>query len=510
MNDAVLEVHNLTKAYGENVVLSDVSLSLRSGEVLGLIGENGAGKSTLLNIMSGTTSATSGQMTVGSAEYRPRSYREAASRGVFRVFQELALVGTMTVYENLFLAHEDKFPGFGPQRMRRMRSQAIDLLAEYSHGHVSPTSLIADLNFPTRQILEVIKSVGLAQLLGITQPVILLDEPTTALSQEESEFFGQFIRGIREQTAIVFVSHRLEELTALSDRMMILKDGRVVAETPQFEPSPNVIHSLMVGRERNESFYREDKQPLTVDSEVVLEARNVGMIDGTFSDISLQLHSGEILGLGGVLGSGKSEVAKALYGVGGGPERGEVFVGGDVVPRMSVAAMMRLGFGYVPPERGEVGTLPDHSLAWNISLPRQGPGDLDKTPLNLRAERARAEEMIKQLRIKATGPEQVIRELSGGNQQKAIFARWLARPTRILILDNPTRGVDAGSKAEIYEVLRTLTSDGVSVLLATDDLLELIGLSDRILLMKDGQITYECSAKPGEKPEEAELVARMM
>ena len=506
----LLEAIGLAKSYGGHSALAGMSLRVGRGEVVGLIGENGAGKSTLLNILSGTATADHGEMIVRGKVYKPTSYRDAVRRGVYRVFQELAMVSTMPVYENMFLAHEDQFPGFGPKRISGMRQRAKELLTKYDHGHVSVESRVSDLDFPTRQILEVIKCVGLAELYGIDHPVILLDEPTTALSLEETEFFTAFIKRLKEDAGIVFVSHRLEELTNLSDRLMIMKDGALVAQTPDFEPVPEQIHSLMVGRERDEAFYCEDRQLPVVEGEIALSCRDLTDAGGEFRSVSFDLRCGEILGIGGVIGSGKSTLGATIYGLLGQLESGEVRVKGKLLSRLSVRRSMRNGFGYVPPERGEIGILGDHSIAWNISLPRQGPGDVDRTPLRRTSETRSATTMIEQFRIKTTGPHQAARDLSGGNQQKVMLARWVARPTEILILDNPTRGVDAGAKGEIYERLRELASEGMAVLLVTDDLLELIGLSDRILVMKDGAVVHECTAAPQAKPDETELVARMI
>ena len=506
----LLEAEGLTKKYGEYTALSGVSLEVRRGEVLGLIGENGAGKSTLLNLITGTTDTTSGTMQLRGQKYSPRNYRDASQVGVYRVFQELALVGTMSVYENLFLAHEQRFPGFGPPRMAAMKARAKALLQKYDHGHVDVTRSVGELDFPTRQILEVIKCIGLSEIYGIEHPVILLDEPTTALSLDETVFFADFIRRIREDAGIIFVSHRLEELIDLSDRLIIMKDGEVVARTPDFAMTDHAIHALMVGRERDEGFYQEHRQTEETRSEAVLRCRDLVDSGGEFSGISFDLHKGEILGIGGVVGSGKSALAASIYGYGSPIASGSIEIAGRKVDKVTVAAMMRRGLGYVPPERGDVGMLLDHSVSWNLSLPRLGPGDLDKGPIKTRSETSSAVEMIRKFGIKTQGPEQAVVELSGGNQQKIMIARWVARQTSVLFLDNPTRGVDAGAKAEIYRLLRDLTLEGVSILLVSDDLLELIGLSDRILLMKDGKVVHEQPTPPSAKPAESDLISHMI
>ncbi|MDT0196466.1 sugar ABC transporter ATP-binding protein [Arthrobacter sp. AB6] len=508
--NVLLETEGLTKKYGEYTALNGVSLEVRRGEVLGLIGENGAGKSTLLNLITGTTDPTSGTMRLRGQKYSPRNYRDASQVGVYRVFQELALVSTMSVYENLFLAHEQRFPGFGPPRMAAMKTRAKALLQKYDHSHVDVTRSVGELDFPTRQILEVIKCIGLSELYGVEHPVILLDEPTTALSLDETVFFADFVRRIRDDAGIIFVSHRLEELIDLSDRLLIMKDGEVVARTPDFAMTPHAIHALMVGRERDEGFYQEHKQTEEAGTEAVLRCRDLVDSQGEFSGISFDLHKGEILGIGGVVGSGKSALAASIYGYGSPLASGAVEVNGKKVDKVTVAGMMRRGLGYVPPERGDVGMLLDHSVSWNLSLPRLGPGDLDRGPIKTRSETKSAVTMIGKFGIKTQGPEQAVVELSGGNQQKIMIARWVARRSSILFLDNPTRGVDAGAKAEIYRLLRDLTLEGVSILLVSDDLLELIGLSDRILLMKDGVVVHEQQTPPSAKPEESDLISHMI
>lgn len=501
----LLEVRGISRSFGAVHALTSVSLHVTQGEILGLIGENGAGKSTLLNIVSGTDAQDHGEVLLRGKPVRFRDYHEATRHGVFRIFQELALVPTMSVWENFLLSHEGHFTTAGLMRRRRARAWVKGLLARFDHGWIDPDRDVADYPFAVRQVLEILKAFALAELLGHDEPVILLDEPTAALSSDEIDFLRRLLMRVKPRSAIVFVSHRLSELLDWSDRIVVFKDGEVTADCPAAQMTENQLHYVMVGRERDTEFYREGRQRIPEDS-IALEVKGL-CCSGDFEDVDFALRRGEILGLAGVLGSGKSEVGRAIFGAVD-KVSGFLSVDGMPMPRWSAARMVRRRVGYVPPERKDDGLIDTFNLTQNISFAK-----IVTQPrgwIGLGEETKSARRQVEALRIKTSSLRAPIGSLSGGNQQKAILARWLERGVDVLILDNPTRGVDAGAKEEIYAIIRDLADGGVAVLLISDDLLEVIGLSNSIAIMKDGRITRVVGSPPDDKPSEAGLVATMV
>ena len=505
----ILEVTGATKHFGPVKALTDVHLTARVGEVVGLIGENGAGKSTLLSLISGTLTPDSGTVRLGGAEIVPKNYHEATKLGIFRIYQHQALIPTLPVYENVFLGQEPKFGRFGSVNRRAMSRRTARVFADLGVTGIEPDALTGGYSFAQRQVIEIVRSIAQADLLEIDHPVILLDEPTSALSREQVDFFFAFVRRVRDRAAQIFVSHRLHELLDLSDRVYVLKDGRNVAELDHLEPSVDKereLHSLMVGRVSEEVLYHENEQSGS-DGDVVLEVRGLSL-PGSFADVSFTLHAGEVLGIGGVVGSGKSEVGHVVAHAGEGAT-GVIELFGEELKGTGAREAIRKRIGYVPPERHEEGIIGLLSVAQNIALPKTG--SVAGLPLvSARRERAVAADAVEQLGIRTYSVDTQLDRLSGGNQQKVVLGRWTSLRSRILVLDNPTNGIDVGAKAEIYRLVRTLTGDGVAVLLLGDDLPELIGLCDRILVMKDGHITAEVDARPEHKPEETELVGSMV
>jgi len=394
---------------------------------------------------------------------------------------------------------------------RQMIERARDMLAVLSRRigvEIDPTGLTGDYSFSIRQVIEIVKACSLADLLGIKMPLILLDEPTTALSGAEILFFISLVRELRERAAFIFVSHRLSEVLGLSDRVYVLKDGKMVDSLESIDATESWLHELMVGRKRDERYYKENEQVGSSGNEVL---RVEGLAQKPFfTDVSFSLTAGEILGLGGVLGSGKSEVGKVIMGSIG-PDQGSVHLFGRDVLGTDIGDRIKMGLGYVPQERHREGVMLYESVSRNIILPSVISMSKWGLPLlDLRAEKERSNEAVRAFGIKTPSISTGMFSLSGGNQQKVVLARWLARRAKILVLDNPTRGVDAGAKEDIYGLLRQFSREGVAILLITDDILELIGLSDRVLIMKDGAVTGEVPSPRDHKPSEKELVAYMV
>ncbi len=509
MAEKILEVKKITKRYPGVVALKDVDLYIGENEVVGIAGENGAGKSTLLNILSGITQPDNGKIFLRGEEVKLKNHHEATMRGISRVFQEQALVPNLTVYENMLLTHEDRFQKFGIHLDRKAMSKtALEELRLFQLD-IDPGRITSSYDFSTRQAIEIAKACSVSTLLGIEKPVILLDEPTAALTKLEIRRLFEHIARLRQRASLVFISHRLSEVLEVCDRVYVFKDGQVVDMVYPDRTSETRLHELMVGRKRDADYYREDRQRESFGPEVL---RVVALEEqGVYEDVNLVLNEGEIVGIGGVLGSGKSEVGRAIAGIRS-PLSGEVRMGGLLLRKGNVGHAIDNGVGYVPHERHAEGIILYFPISWNMSLSswrEKARGLIGR--LDLGWEKQEAKKHIASLRVKTPSHGTLCYQLSGGNQQKVVLSKWLAKSnTRVLILDNPTRGVDAGAKEEIYSLLRSLVEEGLSILLISDELLELIGMCNRIVVMKDGKIANEITALTDNKPNEHQLIEAMV
>lgn len=502
----ILVARGLDKRFGPVHANKSVDLDIRVGEVLGLVGENGAGKSTLLSMLSGTLEPDEGTLELNGKQVKFRSYYQSALSGVFRVYQHQALVPNLSVAENVYLAQERQFSKLGVLRKRDMERKTREIFEELGVA-LRPEMTLNRLDFAERQVVEIVRCLAQARELGITHPVILLDEPTSALTRGQIDFFFNFVNRIKDQAAQVFVSHRLEEIVSLCDRLVVLKDGEKVAENDRpRELSETDIHSMMVGR--SIAMHRRERHVRTGSAEApVLRLDRFSSAKG-FSDVSLSVAPGEIIGIAGVVGSGKGTLGRAIFELGRGCS-GEILINGEAPGRAGPRAGIRHSIGYVPTERHREGLVLGMSVAQNHSLPFIGAA-IGGAVIDGKKERRDAVAAIEQLSIKTPGPGALIRNLSGGNQQKVILARWLTIGSKLLVLDNPTNGVDVGAKGEIYSILEQITATGVSVILISDDLPELINMSDRILVMKDGRVRTEHVVDADAPPEEVDLVAEMV
>ena len=498
----------LTKSFGPVRANKNVSLQIRIGEVLGLVGENGAGKSTLLSMLSGTLAPDTGTIQLHGERIHLDSYHEATLKGIFRVYQHQALIPNLTVAENIYLSQEREFQRLGLLSHSSMVQSTQEIFDELGVD-LSPSKPLSRLSFAERQVVEIVRCLAQARLLGIDHPVILLDEPTSALTREQIDFFFSFVNKIKSRAAQVFISHRLDEIVELCDRLVVLKDGEKVAENDNpRDLDESEIHSLMVGRSI-EMFMRDRVGEDSIDRSVTPALELENFTSESFRGVNLTVYPGEVVGIAGVVGSGKSHLGRAVYELGRGCQ-GHLRIRGETPRKQGPRAGIRHSVGYVPTERHKEGLVLGMSVAQNHSLPYVGAA-LSKSPvIDARAELGQAREAIDQLKIRTPSPNVQIRNLSGGNQQKVIIARWLTLESQVLVLDNPTNGVDVGAKAEIYKILEEITSQGVAVLLISDDLPELITMSDRILVMKDGQIRAEHSVASEAPPAEVDLVAEMV
>lgn len=509
----VLDVKGLSKSFPGVKALDNLEIYVKENEIVGLIGENGAGKSTFQNILCGLYPPDKGDILLHGQPFYPENYHEASLNGISRVYQEQALVPNIPVYENMFISHERIFVKYGFYLDKsKMIQKAADIFDSLG-VEVSPTNITESYDFSTRQIIEICRACSLSKLLGISKPLILLDEPTSALTQEQIEVLFSIIRKLKEAASFVFVAHRLTEVIELSDRIYVLKDGKISAtiDDPKMQ-NEETLHKFMVGRERDEDYYKENAQK-TVGDNSILEVNKYSIKD-TLDNVSFKLMEGEILGFGGVLGSGKSELGKAIAGLIK-KDDGELVLKSNpdrIMNKYSFRDLMDEGFGYVPAERNLEGIITNFSVNWNISLASMNDDKLYNFGIiDIKKEKSESKKFVEEMGIKTSSVNSTCLSLSGGNQQKVLLSKWLCRNPKILILDNPTRGVDAGAKEEIYDILRRLvTFKKMSIILISDELLELIGMSNRIIIMKDGAIRKEVIAPTGSKPSEENLVQYMV
>lgn len=509
MAQVALKATGLSRRFGESIAVDGLDLELRPGSVTGLVGENGAGKSTLLNILSGLLRPDSGQITLPGRGAPPASYPEAQRLGIARVFQEQALIGNLPIYENLLIGTEARHTNFGQMLNQRAMVDLADEMMREAGLKIDVRCRTSDLPFSKRQLVEIVRAcLGPGMLFDHKVPIVLLDEPTASLERGDEDIFLALVARLRQTASLLFVSHRLGEVLSLSDSILVMKDGRRVAEVNPSQVDERELHRLMVGRVRDRDYYSEDRQRDDTAAAPVLAVRDLESC-GSYQDIDFEVRPGEIFGIGGLLESGKTALGKGLAGLVP-PERGEIALADGAWRRPRIKELIASGLGYVPAERLVEGMIAGQPLAWNITLPS---GDLFSTWAGLWLHRREAEvsaRMIDLLSIRTPSVQALCSHLSGGNQQKVVLARWLVRELSVLVLDQPTRGVDAGAKQEIYSLIRDLTDEGVAIVLISDELLELIGLSNRIAIMRQGRIVRILPAPVSAKPSEQELVEAML
>ena len=510
----VLELRGVTKRFPGVVALDDVSIEVRRHEVIGLIGENGAGKSTLLKILSGVYQQDEGELLVRGEPARFRGPRDAARAGIGIVHQEQSLVGSVSVAENLLLGAEGRSVRAGIYRWSDLNARAREQLAKIGSA-ISPTARVNTLTFAQRQMIEVVKAISVEDLPDRTadaEPVIVFDEPTSVLAGDDLETLFAQIERLRTRASIIFVSHRLDEVLRISDRVYVLKDGRCVAEREPGAVDTQELYRLMVGRASTGQYYREEEQgtfdDTTAGADEVLGADGL-TLRGRFADVSLSVRRGEVLGIAGVLGSGREDLCRAIFGAE--PlDGGELRVGGQRVRFRTPADAVRAGVGYIPAERRFEGVAMGMSVAENILL--ADSSSVSVGPFAVPRKRAAlVKEWIERLRVRTPDASTDVATLSGGNQQKVVLAKWLSSPRlRVLVLDHPTRGLDVGAKEDVYRFVREMCGQGLAIVLLSDTLEETIALSHRVLVMRDGRVAAHFDAAPGAKPTQVDLVEQMV
>lgn len=508
MSDRVLfTCKGVCKNYDSTKALQDVSFTVNKGEIVGLVGENGAGKSTLMKIMQGVEKANAGEMTMNGKPYAPQNPKKANALGVGMVFQEQSLITNLTVAQNIFFGEEAKFKKAGIINWKRMNQEARAILDELELTDMSPTQKIGSIQFSRRQMVEIAKVLSRASQGNVGGSLILLDEPTSVLNAEEIKILFDRMKILKEAgNGVVFISHRLDEIMEISDKIVVFKDGKSVCELMKEEADESIIYEKMIGKNSSSEFYRVNKQTKPQDK-VLIQADDLGMF-GYFKGVSFTLRAGEVVGIYGVVGSGKENLCSVLAG----DEKhtgGTLTVNGKVVNFNSPYKALKSGISCIPTERRVEGQVGIATIRENISY-----ACMDQLCCNAMISKKRDKELaakwIHDLKIKCVGSEQAVENLSGGNAQKVVFARVLSSNADVIILNHPTRGIDVGAKEEIYEIIRSATARGIGIILLGDTLDECIGLSNKILVMKDGLVTKIFDAEPDNKPNQLDIIQHMM
>ncbi|MDP4503123.1 sugar ABC transporter ATP-binding protein [Nonomuraea turcica] len=476
----MLVMKGIVKQFPGVRALDGVDLDVRAGEVHCLLGQNGAGKSTLIKVLAGVHQPDKGTIVFNGDQVRPSSPIDAIKLGFATIYQELDLVDGLSVAENIFLGHEHG--RFGFVNRPAARKAAREVLERLGHPEIRPSTEVGRLSPAAKQV------VSMARALSHDARLIIMDEPSAALAHDEVANLFRIIRELTAQgVAVVYISHRLEEIREIGDRVTVLKDGRTVAVGLPARDTPTTqIVSLMTGR--NVEYVFPPRGGRTLGEEVL---RVEGLTaPGVFRDVSFSVRAGEIVGLAGLVGSGRSEILEAVYGAR--PAAGRVLLEGRPV-RRGVVGTVRHGMGLAPEERKAQALILDQSVTANITLGTL-PGFAKFGWIDRKRERSEAKRLSDMLDIRPPDPERPIRNLSGGNQQKAVLARWLLGGRKLLLLDEPTRGVDVGARAELYAVIHDLAERGIGVLLVSSEVPEVLGLADRVLVLREGTVIHQGDA----------------
>ena len=477
MSDNILELKHITKLYPGVVALNDVSLEVRRGEILALVGENGAGKSTLIKTCSGAITPTQGEIVINGKSFTGMTPQTSEQNGIGVIYQEFNLVGDLSVAENIFLGRAiRKGMVIDLKAMERESKKILDSL----NIKINPKTLVKTLSVGYQQMVEIAKAVSQNAKL------LIMDEPSAPLTSAEVEAMFAIVDKLKAGgVSIIYISHRLDEIFRLADRITILRDGQYVTTLNTDETNKDELVKYMVGRQLTEVYPKRDE--ICVKDEVIFEAVNVS--GNGDKNISFKIHRGEVLGLGGLGGAGRTEFAELMFGMRPKTAGKFIFKGKEISPKTPKDAI-ELGIGLVPEDRKKEGALLGMSIRCNINMPiyqRISKG----TVINEKKEEEIAQTYRKEISIKTPTLDQLVKNLSGGNQQKVILAKWLAADSELLIFDEPTRGIDVGAKQEIYTLINHLVEQGKTVLMISSEMEELMGMSDRILILAEGNMTGE-------------------
>ncbi len=471
----MLQLSDITKEFPGVLALNKVQLEIGEGEVLALVGENGAGKSTLIKILTGALGGWSGEILWKGKPLDVHQPWEAQQAGISTIYQELTLCPDLSVAENVFLGREPKKKN-GLIDWAKMNELTKEVLAQLKVD-VAPTAQVASLTVATQQLIEI------ARALTMNAQLIIMDEPTSSLSEHEVATLMQIVKDLRAKgVSILYISHKFDEVFEISDRISILRDGEYIGSMNTSEATIDEVLSMMVGRTVNVRFKERSNEI----GEVIFSVDGLTAA-GVFEDISFDLHRGEILGISGLVGAGRTEMARAIFGIDR-ADSGEMTIYGErhKIPKSPKEAL-QLGIGFLPEDRKEQGLVLLMSVEANVTMTSLAKNK-HNFAINFKEERTLVGDYVEKLLIKTPSIEQLAQNLSGGNQQKVVIAKWLASESKILIFDEPTRGIDVGAKAEIYELMNELVAQGYGIIMISSELPEVMGMSDRIMVMHEGKI----------------------
>ena len=483
MSEPILEMKNISKRFGSVVALDDVSLTVYPGEIRGLIGENGSGKSTISSIAAGMQKANEGQMIFKNKEWKPESMIDALTGGIGMVVQESGTIAGITVAENIFLAELKLFKNkFGLVDKKKLYEEAGKVLQEIGIKNVKASDLMGSLDFQERKLVEI------AKVMMKKPDILVIDETSTALSHDgRTLMYGLIKRLKRENKSVIFISHDLEEITTVCDTLTVLRDGKLIRTFEKEEFDDDLIRTSMIGRELQGDYYRTDFEA-TSQEEVALEGKNINYGD-KLKNVNISLHKGEIVGIGGLSTCGMHYLGEALFGA-------LELDGGQVITESgkeikSCHNAVSQKIGYVSKDRDTKSLCLEASIKDNIAIAGMNIFKNNAGMITEKNEKDYVQKQVNDLSIKCSDMNQQVSQLSGGNKQKVVFGKWIGCDSEILILDCPTRGVDIGVKQAMYQLMIKLKKQGKAILMISEELPELLGMSDRVLIMKDGEITKE-------------------
>ena len=483
MKTPILEMKHIRKTFASTVALGDVDLNVYPGEIRGLIGENGSGKSTISSIAAGMQKADSGEMRYHGDSWNPVSMIDALSKGIGMIVQESGTIQGVSVAENLFLGETKQFPGpFGTIDRKAMNAKADEALQAIGVKNVSGATPMGALDFQTRKLVEI------AKVVMKDPEILVVDETTTALSQEGRSILYTLMKKLRDEgKAVLFISHDLDEIMEVCDTLTVLRDGAIIRHFTKDEFDADAIRTSMIGRELQGDYYRSDYTPSHLE-EVAVKAEHISLGEA-LQDVSITVYKGEIVGIGGLSHCGMHPLGKILFGAVK-PDSGEV-VTGDGVKITSETVAMKQAFGYVSKDRDVESLSLSASIRDNIAIAGMEKYAVNNFLMLNSREKVYVDKQISDLSIKCADRDQAVSQLSGGNKQKVVFGKWIGRGSEVLILDCPTRGVDIGVKRAMYQLMTELKNEGKSIVMISEEMPELMGMSDRLIIMKDGKITHE-------------------
>lgn len=477
----MLKMVNISKSFPGVKALEKVNLTAYGGEVTALMGENGAGKSTLMKILSGVYTKDEGQIFVEGQEANIKGIKDAEALGVTIIHQELSVLPNLTISENIFLGNE-KFNGVTRRINKKLLQERSKLFLEQIGCNLDPNTLVSDISVGEKQMVEIAKA------LTKNSKVIIMDEPTTALTDKETRSLFKVIENLKDKgIAVIYISHRMEEIFEICDRVTVLRDGKFVGEEILKDINNEKLIAMMVGRNIEEQFPYLNNEP----SQVLLEVKNI-TFKNKVKDASFKVKQGEILGVAGLMGSGRTELAKTIFGAFK-KESGQIIINGKEITISSPKDAIDNGICYLSEDRKKEGLILGMSVADNMTLSNLRKYEQKSKIINKNEELNDVKFYINKLKIKTPSENQLIKNLSGGNQQKVILAKWLLLSPQVLIIDEPTRGIDVGAKKEIYELLNELKAAGKAIIMISSDMPEVLGISDRIMVMSEGRISGELS-----------------